>query len=112
MAPQFVDEKNGLVIVAAAGGEYEVRGQLAAFEADTGKEVWRFGTTDPDSYDGKSWRKGGATVWNTPAIDRNRALVYVTTGNAAPDILGENRAGDNLFATSIVALDLATGEPR
>ena len=50
-------------------------------------------------------------VWNPPAIDRDLGLIFVTTGNAAPDILGQHRAGDNLYATSIVALDLKTGRP-
>ena len=102
----------GMVVVGSAGGEYEVRGQIAAFNAETGKKIWGFRTTDPKSYDGDSWRRGGATIWQTPAADPDLGLLYFSTGNAAPDILGEDRAGDNRFATSIVALDLKTGSPR
>jgi len=108
-AAQFVD---GLVIVSPSGGEFEVRGQVIALDAKTGSEVWRTFMTLPQSFAGDSFRTGGAAVWNPPAIDPELGLIFVVTGNAAPDILGENRAGDNLFATSIVALDLKTGKPK
>jgi len=108
-APQVA---NGLVIISLSGGEFEVRGQVFALRADDGTVMWRFATTDPDSYAGNSYKTGGAAVWNPPAIDRDLGLVYVVTGNAAPDILGQMRTGDNLFATSIVALSLTTGEPK
>src|SRR5437899_2808350 len=86
--------------------------EVFALRADDGTVMWRFATTDPDSYAGNSYKTGGAAVWNPPAIDRDLGLVYVVTGNAAPDILGQMRTGDNLFATSIVALSLTTGEPK
>ncbi len=105
-APQFVD---GLVIISLSGGEFEVRGQVFALDADTGSVVWRFFTTLPQSYAGDSFLRGGGAVWNPPAIDEELGMVYVVTGNAAPDILGEERAGDNLYANSIVALNLWTG---
>ncbi|OLB07420.1 MAG: hypothetical protein AUH14_03660 [Candidatus Rokubacteria bacterium 13_2_20CM_69_15_1] len=108
-APQFVD---GLVIISPSGGEFEVRGQVIALDATTGRVVWRTQTTEPRSYAGDSFRRGGAAVWNPPAIDRELGLIFVVTGNAAPDVLGQDRAGDNLLATSIVALDLRTGRPR
>ncbi len=108
-APQFVDE---LVIISLSGGEFEVRGQVFALDAETGRVVWQFFTTLPESYAGDSFRRGGAAVWNPPAIDRELGMVYVVTGNAAPDILGEDRAGNNLFANSVVALDLRTGRQR
>jgi len=108
-AAQFVD---GLVIISPSGGEFEVRGQVIALNAKTGREVWRTFMTLPQSYAGNSFRTGGAAVWNPPAIDPELGLIFVVTGNAAPDILGQDRAGDNLFATSIVALDLKTGKPK
>lgn len=108
-APQFVD---GLVIVSPSGGEFEVRGQVIALDAKTGRQVWRFFTTQPQSFAGDSFRRGGAAVWNPPAIDPELGLIFVVTGNAAPDVLGQDRAGDNLFSASIVALDLKTGRPR
>jgi quinohemoprotein ethanol dehydrogenase len=108
-APQFVD---GLVIISLSGGEFEVRGQVFALNAETGRVVWQFFTTLEQSYAGDSFRRGGAAVWNPPAIDRELGLIYVVTGNAAPDILGEDRAGNNLLANSVVALDLRTGHER
>ena len=106
MAPAVAQ---GLVIVGSSGGEYEVRGQVAAFDANTGAEVWRFFTAQAGTWGGNSWATGGATVWQTPAIDSSLGLVYINTSNAAPDVLGVNRIGDNLFSASIVALDIATG---
>ena len=58
------------------------------------------------------WRSGGATVWHTPALDPELGLIYFSTGNAGPDFNGAVRAGDNLFAASIVAVDAMTGEYR
>jgi glucose dehydrogenase len=113
-AAQFVRDEAGdrdLVIVSLSGGEFEIRGQVFALDAKTGKVAWRFSTTLPASFAGNSFQTGGAAVWNPPAIDPELGLVYLSVGNAAPDILGENRSGDNLFATSIVAVDLHTGNP-
>src|SRR3989475_4992535 len=108
MAPQFVDDK---LIVSLSGGEYEIRGQVFALNAENGHIIWSFSTTKPDSFAGTSFLRGGAGVWNTPAVDRELGLVYINTGNAPPDIQGEDRAGDNLYSASIVALDLRTGNP-
>lgn len=108
-APQFVD---GLVIISPSGGEFEVRGQVIALDAKTGRVVWRTFMTLPQSFARDSFKTGGAAVWNPPAIDQELGLIFVVTGNAAPNILGQDRAGDNLFATSIVALDLKTGRPK
>jgi len=108
MAPQLVD---GKLIVSLSGGEYEIRGQVFALNAENGHIIWSFSTTKPDSFAGTSFLRGGAGVWNTPAVDRELGLVYINTGNAAPDIQGEDRAGDNLYSASIVALDLRTGNP-
>jgi PQQ-dependent dehydrogenase (methanol/ethanol family) len=111
-APQIAD---GLAIISLSGGEFEIRGQVFALRVSDGQVMWTFKTTDPKSYGAPKsdqFLRGGAAVWNPAAIDRDLKLVYVPTGNAAPDILGEDRPGDNLFATSIVALDLRTGEPR
>ena len=110
MAPQVVD---GLVIVGVSGGEFKVRGQVVAYDAETGKEVWRFSTTLPgSSWEGDSWKTGGATVWQTPAVDRKLGLLYLATGNAAPDVNGAHRKGSNLYSSSIVALELHTGRVR
>jgi quinohemoprotein ethanol dehydrogenase len=111
-APQFV--KSGgreLVIISLSGGEYEIRGQVFALDAKTGSTVWHFSTTQANSFAGQSFQTGGAAVWVPPAIDAELGLVYLSVGNAAPDIRGEDRAGDNLFSASILALNLFTGNP-
>jgi PQQ-dependent dehydrogenase (methanol/ethanol family) len=121
-APQFVDgptgsseqqgQRGGLVIISLSGGEYEVRGQVFALDSQTGDIIWKFFTPLPSSYAGDSFLRGGAAVWNPPAIDTEQGMVYLVTGNAAPDILGEERAGNNLYATSVLALDLWSGAYR
>jgi glucose dehydrogenase len=111
-APQFVQSGGReLVIISLSGGEFEIRGQVFALDAKTGKTVWRFSTTQPTSFAGQSFLTGGGAVWTPPAIDADLGLVYLSVGNPAPDVLGENRGGDNLFSASIVAVDLFTGNP-
>ena len=111
-APQFVHAgSHDLVIISLSGGEFEIRGQVFALDAKTGDIVWHFSTTQPASFTGDSFQTGGAAVWVPPAIDPDLGLVYLSVGNAAPDIRGEDRAGDNLFAASIVAVNLFTGNP-
>jgi alcohol dehydrogenase (cytochrome c) len=109
MAPQLA---HGLVIVGLAGGEYEIRGQVIALRADSGHIAWRFQTTLPESYAGDSFKRGGAPVWQNPTADEELGLLYFSTGNPSPDINGIDRAGDNLFSASVVALDLENGKPR
>ncbi|MGA1741599.1 MAG: PQQ-binding-like beta-propeller repeat protein [Pseudohongiellaceae bacterium] len=111
---------NGLVITGYAGAEYGVRGRVSAFDAATGDRVWTFYTVpgpgefghDSWSQDNEVWTKGGATVWNTPAVDPELGLLYFSTGNPGPDFNGSVRPGDNLFSDSIVAVDAMTGEYR
>jgi quinohemoprotein ethanol dehydrogenase len=113
-APQFVRDEAGnrdLVIISLSGGEFEIRGHVFALNAKTGQVAWDFSTTLPASFAGQSFLTGGAAVWNPPAIDPELGLVYLSVGNAAPDILGENRSGANLFATSITAVDVHKGQP-
>src|SRR5215210_6479714 len=95
-------------------------GNLQALDEETGKEKWRFytipgpGEVGHDTWpqDNDSWQYGGAPVWQTPAVDPELGLLYFSTGNASPDLNGSERAGDNLFASSIVALDAKTGKHR
>lgn len=107
MAPQVF---NGRVIIGSAGGEWAIRGFVASYDAATGKQAWRFQTTDPNTYEGDSWKHGGAMVWTTPAIDVQRKLIIFSTGNPNPDLYGDSRKGDNLYSDSIVALDADTGK--
>ena len=116
-APLYVD---GKVITGTAGGEFGTRGRVMAFDAKTGKEVWRFYTipgpgeagheTWPQT--GDAWKRGGAPVWQTPSVDPELGLIYFSTGNAGPDADGSEREGDNLYAASIVALELKSGKLR
>ncbi|KAA6464458.1 hypothetical protein DYQ86_00325 [Acidobacteria bacterium AB60] len=106
MPPQYI---NGTVIVGTSGGEYLTRGHVDAYDARTGRHLWRFWTTEPTTWAGSSYLQGGAPVWQSPSYDPALGLVYVSTGNAAPDINGVQRAGTNLYSVSIVALDITTG---
>jgi alcohol dehydrogenase (cytochrome c) len=107
LAPQIYD---GMVIVGSAGGEWALRGFVAAYDAKTGQQRWRWMATDPKTYSGNSWQSGGGMVWTTPAIDPKLGLVIFSTGNPNPDLDGTNRRGDNLYSDSMVALDVHSGE--
>lgn len=106
MAPLAYDN---MVAVGSAGGEWAIRGFVAAYDARTGKQRWRWWTTDPSTYAGSSWKSGGAFPWTTPALDTQRGLLIFSTGNPNPDLNGTNRRGDNRWSDSIVALDVRSG---
>lgn len=112
-APLIVKDK---VIVGTAGGDRGIGGIIAAYDAKTGKEVWRFHTIpqpgDPHfgTWAGDSWKKGGAAIWNTGSYDPETNLTFWGTGNPAPDWDGRNRLGDNLYSDSVLALDADTGK--
>ncbi|MFN7922128.1 MAG: PQQ-binding-like beta-propeller repeat protein [Bryobacteraceae bacterium] len=104
------------VVAGTAGGEEGVRGFLAAYDQQTGKEVWRFwtiparGEKGSETWDGPDIEHGGGTTWLTGSYDPETKTVYWPTGNAGPDFNGDNRKGDNLYTSSIIALDAATGK--
>lgn len=114
-APLYYD---GIVYSGIAGGEFGTRGRLTALDAKTGKILWRAynlpaaGETGSDTWPQGSGASmhGGATVWNTPALDPQLGLIYYATSNCGPDYNGAVRAGDNLFCASIMALDAKTGK--
>ena len=116
-APLYYD---GMVITGFAGAELATRGRVKAFDATNGELVWTFytvpgpGEVGHDTWppDSDIWRHGGATVWQTPAVDPQLGLLYFSTGNPGPDFNGSVRAGDNLFSVSIVAIEAATGAYR
>jgi PQQ-dependent dehydrogenase (methanol/ethanol family) len=109
MTPQIYKHQ---VIVGSAGGEWAIRGFVASYDATTGKENWRWQSTDPGTFAGDSYKSGGGMVWTTPAIDGDRNLLVFSTGNPNPDLYGNTRQGDNLYTDSIVGLDLTTGKLR
>jgi quinohemoprotein ethanol dehydrogenase len=113
LAPQFILASEGAtpeVLVGVTGGEFAVRGHLDAYSPTTGKLLWRFWTTDPATWAGTSWQHGGAPIWGTPTYDPTLNMVYFSTGNAYPWPYAGNRAGTNLYATSIIAVDATSGE--
>lgn len=126
MAPLIV---KGKVLIGVGGGEYGIRGFIAAYSAQTGKEIWRFYTIpgpgepghetwepcppNPTTYcDPEAWKHGGGSIWLTPSYDSELNLTYWGVGNAGPDWNPAQRPGDNLYTNSIVALDADTGKLR
>jgi alcohol dehydrogenase (cytochrome c) len=114
MAPLYW---NGMVFIGVSGAEYEIRGHVTAYDATTGQQVWRFFTSPAPGDFGSDtwpagtdmWKFGGGSVWQTPALDPDLGLLYVTVGNPSPDLDGSQRGGDNLFTEAIVALDAKSG---
>jgi alcohol dehydrogenase (cytochrome c) len=104
----------GKVFAGDAGADTGIRGRIYAFDASNGALLWAFdivphqGDAAASSWSGGTDRGGGAT-WSSMAIDPQRHLLFVPTGNPAPDFNDADRAGDNLYTDSVVALDLATG---
>ena len=114
LAPLVAD---GVVMIGASGGERGIRGFIAGFDPEDGNEVWRTfmvpGPGEPGHetwpQDTDAWMTGGASVWVTGNYDPDTNLAYWGTGNGGP-WMGDQRPGDNLYSTSTVALDVATGE--
>jgi alcohol dehydrogenase (cytochrome c) len=113
MSPLVVEDK---VMIGTGGGDGGAPGIIAAYDAKTGREIWRFNTIprpgEPgnETWSGDSWMRGGAAVWNHGAFDPETRLAFWGTGNPAPDWDGSGRLGDNLYSDSVVALDVDTGE--
>ncbi len=124
-APLVVKDK---VIVGVGGGEYGIRGFIAAYDVATGKEAWRFytipapgepgsetwqacpKTADKTFCDPDAWKHGGGSIWLTGSYDPQLNLTYWGVGNVGPDYNGAQRPGDNLYTDSVVALDVDTGK--
>lgn len=114
-APLIVKDK---VIIGPAGGEYGIRGFIAAFDVKTGKEAWRFNTIpgpgEPghETWTETTWQHGGGPVWLTGSFDPDLNLTYWGVGNPGPDWNGQDRPGDNLYSDCVVALDPDTGKMK
>ena len=121
---------NGKVVIGNGGAEYGARGYVTAYDAETGNQAWRWFTVPGDpskpfedesmaaaakTWDpaGKYWiNGGGGTAWDTITFDPDLNLVYIGTGNGSPwnrDIRSPS-GGDNLYLSSIVALNADTGK--
>jgi alcohol dehydrogenase (cytochrome c) len=115
LAPLVIKD---LVLIGVAGGEYGIRGFIAAHDAATGDEVWKFYTIPAPGEPGfetwadggDAWQHGGASVWLTGSYDAELDLTYWGIGNPGPDWNPAQRPGDNLYSDSVVALDPDTGE--
>ncbi len=113
----WVEYYNGLVLTGTAnGGESKMRGHIYALHASDGSLAWSFGSTaGPGDRNSRSWPPGtylggGGDSWIGPAIEPKLGLIYVTFGNPDPLVAGGQRAGDNLYDNSIVALHASTGK--
>jgi alcohol dehydrogenase (cytochrome c) len=104
------------VIIGASGGEYGIRGFVDAYDAATGRRLWRFdtvpgpGLAGHESWAGDSWKTGGAPAWLTGSYDPQLNLIYWPTGNPSPVTYGADRKGDNLYSDCMLALDADTGK--
>jgi alcohol dehydrogenase (cytochrome c) len=107
-----------MVITGVGGGDFGIRGFIAAFEAKTGQRRWQFSTIPSpgergsETWSGDSWKTGGAATWLTGSYDPALNLLYWGVGNPGPDFNGEDRLGDNLYSNSVVALDADSGRMR
>jgi quinoprotein glucose dehydrogenase len=109
-----------LVITGALASDGSPRGPdgaIRAFDARTGKLVWRFNTVPRpgefghDTWEGDSWKnRGGVNAWSILSVDQERGMVFVPLTSPATDTYGGDRKGDNLFGDCILALDAATGK--
>jgi PQQ-dependent dehydrogenase (methanol/ethanol family) len=120
---------DGLVYMGTSGGDGGARGQMGAYEAKTGKEVWKFytipgpGDRFVNTWEDTSYKNGGGGIWTSPTLDPDLGHIYVSVGNIGlrqygaadrnPEFVDEGRrGGDNLFSGCILALDMKTGAYR
>ncbi len=127
MAPRII---KGKVMIGNSGSEYGVRGYVSAYDADTGKLVWRFFTVPGDpskpfenkameaaakTWTGDWWKfGGGGSPWDAMSYDPETNLLYFGTGNGLPwdEKARSPKGGDNLYLSSIIAVDADTGAYR
>jgi alcohol dehydrogenase (cytochrome c) len=134
LTPLIVDN---FVIVGSSGAEYGIRGFVKAYNKDDGKLAWTFYTLPDKGWEGNfsektgegedlkrdiaaekaamaqygdAWKRGGGSVWMTPAYDPESHNIFFAVGNPSPVLDGTVRPGDNLYTESIVAVDARTGE--
>ena len=113
LAPLIAD---GKVLVGTSGGELGIRGFIAAFDPETGKQLWKTYTVPAPGERGSEtwprgdqWKTGGGPIWVTGNFDPETNLTFWGTGNGGP-WMGDQRPGDNLYTASTIAVDAATGQ--
>ena len=105
-----------MIVTGTGGGEYGIRGWVDAYDAKTGERRWRAytipgpGESGNDTWEGDSWKTGGASTWMTGSYDPDLNLIYWGVGNPGPDWNGAAREGDNLYSDSVIAIDADSGE--
>ncbi|MBW2519722.1 MAG: PQQ-binding-like beta-propeller repeat protein [Deltaproteobacteria bacterium] len=131
------DGDTELSVVGLSGGGHGLRGFLVSYDAESGQELWRWYTVQDETWVGEyrettpggedlnrdieqekkaaphykeTWRLGGGSIWTTPAIDPESGLMFVGTGNPAPQMDDSTRPGDNLNTVSLVAIHMANGK--
>jgi alcohol dehydrogenase (cytochrome c) len=114
MAPLIYDN---LIVIGPAVSEWALKGWVGAFRLDTGERVWRFNVIPgPGEPGAETWKQpegfpvGGGGIWTAPTLDPEREIIYVATGNPAPDFPALLRGGTNLYTNSVVALNVRTGK--
>jgi alcohol dehydrogenase (cytochrome c) len=106
---------NRSVVVGVAGGEFGVRGFLAAYDVSTGQQQWKFNTipgpgeAGHETWENDAWKSGGGATWITGSYDSATDLLYWGVGNPSPVFSDDARPGDNLYTASVIALHAATG---
>jgi alcohol dehydrogenase (cytochrome c) len=114
-APLVIDDR---IVVGVGGGDFGIRGFIAAYSASDGSQQWKFytipGPGEPgnETWVGDAWRHGGGATWSTGSYDPKLGLIYWGTGNPAPVYTTDNRANGSLFSCSVVAIDARTGKLR
>jgi alcohol dehydrogenase (cytochrome c) len=113
-APLIVDN----LVISGIGGDEGARGFLAAYDQATGKEAWRFwavparGEPGSETWKGNAIDHPGSATWMTGSYDAQLGTLYWAIGNPGPDMIGDDRLGDNLYSDSVVALDVKTGRRK
>jgi PQQ-dependent dehydrogenase (methanol/ethanol family) len=109
---------NDMVVAGVSGGDEGIRGFLAAYNVSTGERVWRFwtiparGEPGSETWVGTALEHGCASTWLTGTYDPDSGLLYWPTGNPCPDYNADQRKGDNLYSSSMLALDAKSGKLR
>jgi len=114
MPPMIVDDR---ILYGTAGADWGGQGWFGAFSLKDGSELWRYGVLPKEGAPGSaSWGSsealahGGGSFWTPVSVDRGKNVVFIPSGNPAPDFYGESRPGDDIGTDTAIALDIKTGK--